>query len=111
MLPPPFLQPKYGVDVNEQNVYGWTALMQAACYGHLPSVVLLLQNGANVNVRNSWGATALVGAAQGGFITVAQVSYTASGFSKISNYETSRVLRAFSNTLVRTAGKHACNYA
>ncbi len=48
--------------------------MQAACYGHLSSVVLLLQNGAAVNLRNSWGATAIVGAAQGGFSTVVQVN-------------------------------------
>lgn len=48
--------------------------MQAACYGHLASVQLLLQSRAKVNVANSWGATALVGAAQGGFLTVVQVA-------------------------------------
>jgi len=48
--------------------------MQAACYGHLTSVQLLLQSRAKVNVANSWGATALVGAAQGGFLTVVQVA-------------------------------------
>ena len=47
--------------------------MQAACYGHLPSVKLLLQMGAKVNLTNRWGASALVGAAQGGFLTVVQV--------------------------------------
>lgn len=48
--------------------------MQAACYGHLASVQLLLQSRAKVNIANSWGATALVGAAQGGFLTVVQVA-------------------------------------
>ena len=47
--------------------------MQAACYGHLPSVKLLLQMGAKVNLTNKLGATALVGAAQGGFLTIVQV--------------------------------------
>eukprot|EP00731_Ephydatia_muelleri_P026241 Em0018g341a len=57
---------------NAQNAYGWTALMQAACYGHLGSVLLLLQGGAEVNAKNCWGTTALVGAAQGGFSTIVQ---------------------------------------
>ena len=48
--------------------------MQAACYGHLASVQLLLQNRAKVNIANRWGATALVGAAQGGYLTVVQVA-------------------------------------
>ena len=59
--------------VDAQNVYGWTSLMQAACYGHLSAVMLLLQNKADVNLRNCWGTGALVAAAQGGFTTVAKV--------------------------------------
>lgn len=56
-----------------QNLYGWTALMQAACYGHLTCVMLLVQYKADVKLCNNWGASALVGAAQGGFGTVVQV--------------------------------------
>ena len=47
--------------------------MQAACYGHLACVVLLLQSGANMNLRNRWGSDVLVAAAQGGFGTIVQV--------------------------------------
>ena len=47
--------------------------MQAACYGHLTCVFLLLQSGADVNMKNRWGCDALVAAAQGGFDTVVQV--------------------------------------
>ena len=47
--------------------------MQAACYGHLTCVMLLVQHKADVRLCNSWGASALVGAAQGGFDVVVQV--------------------------------------
>lgn len=47
--------------------------MQAACYGHLTCVMLLVQYKADVRLCNNWGASALVGAAQGGFDTVVQV--------------------------------------
>ena len=56
--------------VDLQNRYGWTALMQAACYGHSGSVVLLLQRGANVHLTNDWGVSALVLASQGGHFGV-----------------------------------------
>ena len=44
--------------------------MQAACYGHLNVVMLLLQRGANIKLVNKWGASALVGASQGGYFGV-----------------------------------------
>lgn len=56
--------------INLQNHYGWTALMQAASYGHLGSVVLLIQQGADLQVVNSWKASALVLASQGGHFGV-----------------------------------------
>ena len=62
-------------DVNGCNLYGWTPLLQAACYGHLPCVMLLLQSGADVMATNKWGISALVGAAQGGFPTIVQVTW------------------------------------
>lgn len=52
--------------------------MQAACYGHLTCVMLLVQYKADVKLCNNWGASALVGAAQGGFGTVVQVGCTRS---------------------------------
>ncbi|XP_064398567.1 ankyrin repeat and SAM domain-containing protein 6-like [Halichondria panicea] len=64
---------EYNTDVkycDQQNIYGWTALMQAACYGHMNVVISLIQRGANVNIQNTWGASALVGASQGGFYGV-----------------------------------------
>ena len=48
--------------------------MQAACYGHLTCVMLLVQYKSDILLCNNWGASALVGAAQGGFNTVVQVS-------------------------------------
>ncbi len=44
-----------GADVNFTNVHGLTPLMVAAGYGHIQSVVLLIENGADVNitVKNS----------------------------------------------------------
>ena len=62
-----------GVDVDQQNLYGWTALLQASCYGHHEVVYTLLQHHANINLCNSWVTSPLVAAAQGGFSTVVQV--------------------------------------
>lgn len=56
--------------VDLQNRYGWTALMQACCYGHSGAVVLLLQKGANVQLCNNWKASSLVLASQGGHFGV-----------------------------------------
>ena len=53
-----------------QNRYGWTALMQAAAYGHSGCVVLLLQRGADVSLLNGWNTSALVMASQGGYFGV-----------------------------------------
>ena len=52
--------------VDQQNRYGWTALMQASCYGHSGAVVLLLQRAADVQLCNAWKVSSLVLASQGG---------------------------------------------
>lgn len=59
--------PRY---IDLQNRYGWTALMQAACYGHSSAVLLLLQRGAELELKNSWKVSALVLASQGGHFGV-----------------------------------------
>ncbi len=52
--------------IDKQNCYGWTALMQAASYGHMGCVLYLLQQGANMELLNAWGVSVLVLASQGG---------------------------------------------
>lgn len=59
--------------VNLQNRYGWTALMQACCYGHSGSVVQLLQREADVQFCNAWKASSLVVASQGGHFGVVHI--------------------------------------
>ena len=59
--------PRY---IDRQNSYGWTALMQAASYGHTGSVLYLLQQGADTKLVNAWGVSALVLASQGGHFGV-----------------------------------------
>ena len=56
--------------IDRQNRYGWSALMQAACYGHSGAVVLLLEKGANPHLLNAWRTSALVLASQGGHFGV-----------------------------------------
>lgn len=43
---------KSGVDVNYQNIRGWTALTRAAFHQRLDIVKFLVDNGANVNHVN-----------------------------------------------------------
>lgn len=57
-----------GVDVNETNEWGRTALMFAAINLHHETVQTLLESGADVNVRAYDGATALMLAACAGDI-------------------------------------------
>ena len=54
-----------GADVNARDeVFGWTVLMNAACYITNPNVIEdLIAAGANVNARNGLGMTALMRAA------------------------------------------------
>ncbi len=56
--------------IDRQSRYGWTPLMQAACYGHSECVVLLMQKGADPHLLNAWKTSALVLAAQGGHFGV-----------------------------------------
>jgi len=53
-----------GVDVNEQDDFGWTALQLAAVYGRKEIADVLLANNADPNIRNSVGRTALMYAAR-----------------------------------------------
>src|SRR3989338_5824809 len=57
----------YNIRVNEQNLYGGTALLIAAESGHKEVVVWLLEEGgASLAETNTYGATALLHAANGG---------------------------------------------
>ena len=55
---------KNGADVNAKNNDGWTILMLACRWGHLPMVEMLLKNGADVNAKDNEGNTALMIAIQ-----------------------------------------------
>ena len=54
------LEIKSGANVNQENDYGYTALMFAASNGNLKMVEFLIENGANVNQVNAHGQTALI---------------------------------------------------
>jgi uncharacterized protein len=54
---PLFLQP--GVDINDQNVVGETALMKAADLGEIDQVKWLLAHGADPTLRDTAGESAL----------------------------------------------------
>ncbi|KAL8894462.1 MAG: hypothetical protein Q9192_004298 [Flavoplaca navasiana] len=57
-----------GVDVNQINYRGITALMSAAKAGYTDTVRVLLKADADVNKADKWGSTALEGAAGAGHI-------------------------------------------
>ncbi|XP_053326996.1 ankyrin repeat and SAM domain-containing protein 3 [Spea bombifrons] len=59
------------VDLNQENVGGWTALMYAAYIGHDSVVGLLLEAGVDVNCRTPGGQTPLMLAASCGNESVA----------------------------------------
>ena len=49
----------HGVDVNQQNSYGYTALILASIWGYADGVTLLLSKGADASIRDREGKTAL----------------------------------------------------
>lgn len=48
-----------GADINTTNNNGFTPLMVAAYYGHVPSTQLLINKGVDINQKNNEGETAL----------------------------------------------------
>ncbi|KAH8370231.1 hypothetical protein KR093_002716 [Drosophila rubida] len=60
-------------ELNVCDVFGWTALMMAACEGAQDAVALLLQRGANTEVRDKSGNTALELAKQKNHLAVVQL--------------------------------------
>lgn len=61
---------KSGTDLDASDDMGWTALMQAASFGHLDVVKLLVDCGADANVADLNGLTALSVAAKSGHLEV-----------------------------------------
>ena len=57
---------KTGIDINQQDSLGFTALHWAAYYGHQAVVESLLANGANIGLASNTGTTALYLAALNG---------------------------------------------
>ena len=50
---------EHGADIDAQDdISGWTALMQATYYGHKAVSRLLIDHGANVNIQAKNGCTA-----------------------------------------------------
>jgi hypothetical protein len=68
-----------GIDVNQQDRYGETALMRAAMGGHTEAVQALLEAGANVNQQDRYGRTALMRAAVRGHTGAVQALLEADG--------------------------------
>lgn len=62
-----------GVDVDATDVFGWTALMCAACDGAEHSVRYLLKKGANKHLTNAQGKTAVELAARRGHVNVVEL--------------------------------------
>ncbi|XP_055948016.1 G patch domain and ankyrin repeat-containing protein 1 homolog [Argiope bruennichi] len=48
-----------GLSINQQDAYGWTPLMCAACEGHFSVVEYLLKAGANPDIRCKYGMTVI----------------------------------------------------
>ncbi|XP_004711133.2 ankyrin repeat and SAM domain-containing protein 6 [Echinops telfairi] len=69
-----------GASVNSRNHYGWSALMQAARFGHVSVAHLLLDHGADVNAQNRLGASVLTVAARGGHLGVVKLLLEAGAF-------------------------------
>jgi ankyrin repeat protein len=66
-----------GVNLNEPDSSGDTALMLAAARGHSNVVAILLRNAADVSARNDEGETALHQAARGGHVAAVEALLTA----------------------------------
>ncbi|XP_017146271.1 G patch domain and ankyrin repeat-containing protein 1 homolog [Drosophila miranda] len=70
------------MELNACDVYGWTALMMAACEGAKDAVAWLLHNGAHADVRDKSGNTALTLAMLKGHREVVQILETAPNSEK-----------------------------
>ncbi|MDO5577250.1 MAG: ankyrin repeat domain-containing protein [Fibrobacter sp.] len=62
-----------GAAVDEADVYGRTALIEAAWGGRLEVVSLLIEKGANVNIADKSGYSALMRAAEQGYAKIVSV--------------------------------------
>ncbi len=61
-----------GIDINVQDLDGYTALMWAASHGYPSIVQTLIDADANVNVQDLNGNTALIGAVRCGDLSIVQ---------------------------------------
>lgn len=62
-----------GTAIDDADVYGRTALIEAAWGGHLEVVSLLIEKGANVNVADKSGYNALMRASEQGYAKIVSV--------------------------------------
>ena len=79
-----------GQQIDRQNLYSETALMQAARVGNRAVVARLIARGANVNLRNNPGETALLYAARANQLEVVRVL--------LPHADEESILRASENT-------------
>jgi ankyrin repeat protein len=61
-----------GVDINQRDDDGRTALMFAVINSHYETMRVLLEHGADVNAKSNKGGTALMGAASDGDLRMVQ---------------------------------------
>lgn len=64
---------KSGLNINEQDNDGWTALIAATWNGDIESIKLLINAGADINIQTKLGWTALKCASLKGFIEIIEL--------------------------------------
>jgi ankyrin repeat protein len=71
-----------GINSNEKNIDGWTALMAACQYGHIEIVKLLLTAKViSTNAKNIVGFTALMSACDHGHIEIVKLLLAVKGIN------------------------------
>ena len=78
---------KAGVDIDNKNRYGNTALMLASWNGITKIIKLLLKYGARVNIRDEHGGTALIDASGQGQNGAVEILLDAGADPYIQNFE------------------------
>jgi hypothetical protein len=91
-----------GVDLNDKDRMGDTALMNCCAHGHAEMATWLIQMGADIEAANDAGDTALILAAQAGKTDCVRALLQAGAVANRSNqYEQAAILMAANEEIVR----------